>query len=169
MENKYLKSRDLFETKDYSLKEKPIIIAYKIKTPQNIGNIIRLADNIGCEKLFFLDEEPYPKISKIKKTASSSLNSVNWEFCSPKEFKNIIPSDYNIYAIETANNSENIYNTLLSAKAAFVVGNEIHGIANDILRLCDKYVHIPMSGNNKSLNVSHALSVALFEWLRQQL
>ncbi|MDA3778951.1 MAG: TrmH family RNA methyltransferase [Bacteroidales bacterium] len=164
-----IKSRELFQNKKYFIETAPLIIAIKIKTPQNIGNIIRLADNIGCTKIIFIDSKPYPKVSKIKITASSSLNSVKWEFRSLCEIKDIIPDDYMVYAIETSHNSENIYDISFPKKSVFIVGNEIRGIDNDILDLSNKIIHIPMTGKNKSMNVSHALSVALFEWLRQQL
>ena len=169
MEKINIKSRELFKNKNYFIEAAPIIIAIKIKTPQNIGNIIRLADNIGCKRIVFIDNEPYPKVSKIKITASSSLNSVKWEFCSPSEIEDVIPKDYTVYAVETSDDSENIYDVSFSKKSVFVVGNEIRGIDNDILKLSDKIIHIPMTGKNKSMNVSHALSVVLFEWLRQQL
>ncbi len=169
MEKINIKSRELFQNRKYRIETAPLIIAVKIKTPQNIGNIIRLADNIGCEKIIFIDNKPYPKVSKIKITASSSLNSVKWEFLSPDEIKDIIPNNYTVYAVETSADSENIYDISFSKKSVFIVGNEIRGIDNDILKLSDKIIHIPMTGKNKSMNVSHAFSVVLFEWLRQQL
>ncbi|MCK5169872.1 MAG: 23S rRNA (guanosine(2251)-2'-O)-methyltransferase RlmB, partial [Bacteroidales bacterium] len=55
----------------------------------------------------------------------------------------------------------------LPNKAALIVGNEITGIDSKLLDKCHKIVHIPLLGNNTSMNVSHALAVALFEWQRQ--
>ena len=147
----------------------PIIIGYKIKTPENIGNIIRLADNAGCKKVIFVSDDENTRTSKIKKTASSSFNSVNWSFCKPSELKYKIPSDYKLIAIETSSDSDNIYQTNLPDKIALIVGNEVTGIGDEILDLCNKIVHIPMFGQNTSLNVSHALAITLFEWQRQML
>ena len=147
----------------------PIIIGYKIKTPENIGNIIRLADNVGCEKVIFISDDENIRESKIRKTASSSFNSVNWEFCKPSELKYKITSDYKLIAIETSSDSANIYQINLPDKIALIVGNEVAGIDDEILDLCYKIVHIPMFGQNTSLNVSHALAVVLLEWQRQML
>ena len=65
--------------------------------------------------------------------------------------------------------SNDIYETELPADAAFIVGNESHGIHEEILNQCDMVVYIPIPGPTRSLNVSHAASVALFEWYRQQI
>ncbi|MBI9055594.1 MAG: TrmH family RNA methyltransferase [Bacteroidales bacterium] len=145
----------------------PIIIAYDIRTPENIGSIIRLADNIACKKVLFITEERQLRESKIKKTAASSYNSVNWSFCSHKVLENEIPEDYQLVAIETASDSSNIYKTDLPQKIAFVVGNEINGIDSEFLTKCHKIVHIPVYGKNTSLNVSHALAISLFEWQKR--
>jgi len=48
-----------------------------------------------------------------------------------------------------------------------VVGNESHGISQEVLDLCTHAVEIPMWGINNSLNVSHALAIVLWEWSRR--
>jgi tRNA G18 (ribose-2'-O)-methylase SpoU len=49
------------------------------------------------------------------------------------------------------------------------VGNEKKGIDIDFVEECETIVHIPLTGNCTSLNVSHAAAVAAFEWLRQKM
>ncbi len=168
MVKRTIHSKDLFKNK--KLPENfypPIIVGYNIKTPENIGNIIRLGDNIGCKEIIIVSESENVRNSKIKRTASSSFDSVKWGFCTVEELKSRIPSDYEWIAIETSSDSVNIFKTELPQKAAFIVGNEISGVDNELLDKCDKIVHIPLNGNNKSLNVSHSLAIALFEWQRQ--
>ena len=163
--SKYL-FKDLQVPDDYF---PPIIIADSIKTPENLGNILRLADNTRCKKVFFVETDPNIRLSKIKKTASSSFNSVDWKFCTMDELIAEIPPEYSLTAIETASDSVNVYNTTLPKKVAFIVGNEISGIRDEFLDKSDKIVHIPVLGNNTSLNVSHALAVVLFEWQRKMI
>lgn len=145
----------------------PIIIGYQIKTPENMGNILRLADNTGCQQVLFVTHMENIRMSKVKKTASSSFDSVQFKFCKPDTFENFIPPDYHWVAVETANDSENIFQTQLPKRIALFVGNEVSGISHSVLDKCRKIIHIPMLGNNSSLNVSHALAVALLEWQRQ--
>lgn len=168
MNKRTIHSKDLFSNnKKPEGFVPPIIVGYEIKTPENIGNIIRLADNIGCKEVLFVGNEENIRSPKIKKTASSSFNSINWSFCIESELEQKIPSGYEYVAIETSSDSDNIYQIKLPEKIVLIVGNEIHGINSRFLDKCQKIVHIPLIGNNTSMNVSHALAVALFEWQRQ--
>jgi len=168
MADRTIHSKELFKnTKILSDYTFPIIIGYNIKTPENIGNIIRLADNSGCKEVLFVTNDDNTRSSRIKKTASSSYSSVNWSFCRESELKSKVPSDYKWIAIETSSDSKNIYQVKLPNKVALIVGNEITGIDSRLLDKCNEIVHIPVLGNNTSMNVSHALAVVLFEWIRQ--
>lgn len=169
MTQRTIHSKELFNREFPTGYHPPIIIADSLKTPENLGNIIRLADNVGAKKVLFLDIDSNIRLSKIKKTASSSYQSVLWEFCSLHELNSKIPESYQWIAVETTSDSVNMYRYKLPEKAAFFVGNEKDGIRNDILNNCQQITHIPIIGNNTSLNVSHALAIALFEWQRQML
>jgi len=56
----------------------------------------------------------------------------------------------------------------LPEKMVLVLGNEKFGMSEKILMQCQEIRYIPMPGKIKSMNVSHAASVGLFEWYRQQ-
>jgi tRNA G18 (ribose-2'-O)-methylase SpoU len=53
----------------------------------------------------------------------------------------------------------------VSGKMAFIIGEEVHGINKNILKLADIIAEIPMLGQKESLNVSVAFGVALFRML----
>ncbi len=159
-----------FETLPYQeLTCKPIVAAWQIINPENIGNLIRLADNVGAEQVFILGEDFHLRISSIKKTAGLSFNNVKLTFITMEAFFNQLDPEFQLVAIETCDDSTNIYTEKLPEKIAFIVGNERNGLPEEILYRCFKKIHIPMTGKCKSMNVSHALSVALFEWQRQML
>ena len=165
----YIKSRTFFESKKSSHKTEthPIIVCWKLNTPNNLGNVLRLADNMACEKVIFVDESPSFRNRNIKKTAQTSYKAVEWHFCSTENWKQHIPDDYHLIAIETASPSSDLYETKLPSKSVFFVGNEKVGLDDSVLKECEKSIHIPMKGHNKSMNVSHALTIVLGEWLRQ--
>ena len=169
----YLKSNDLFkESRPESLYDsipRPIIIADSLLTPDNMGSMIRLADNIGASEMIFLGTEPTNRIGRVRKCAASSKDNIKWYFTEETNLRKLVPANKKIVAIETATNATNIYETELPADVAFIVGNESHGIREEILQQCDSIVYIPIPGPTRSLNVSHAASVALFEWYRQQI
>ncbi|MEI8115025.1 MAG: TrmH family RNA methyltransferase [Bacteroidia bacterium] len=151
------------------LPAKPIIAAWQIINPENIGNLIRLADNVGAEAVFILGENFQLRMSSIKKTAGLSYDHVKLSFISPDAFFDQISPEYQLVAIETSEDSTNIFTEKLSGKIVFLLGNERNGLPDEILHKCNAQVHIPMTGSCKSMNVSHALAVALFEWQRQML
>lgn len=167
----YLKSNDLFAHTEpeslYSRIPRPIVIADHLMTPDNIGAMIRLADNIGATEMCFLGEEEEHDLGKIRRAAASSRDNIRWYFSEETDLQKIVPEGKTIVAIETADNATCIYETQLPENVAFVVGSERFGICEEVLAQCDKVVYIPVPGPTRSLNVSHAAAVALFEWQRQ--
>ncbi len=169
-----LSSFDLFQrlktSEIYNKISRPIIIADDIRTPENMGSIIRLGANIGTLKVIFISNKASEfKNYKINKTASGAALKTEWLIV--EDFESAIkalPKDYELIAIETSNDSKDIFKAKMPENIAFVIGNEIKGIKPNILNQIETKLHIPIPGPISSLNVTHALSVALFEWFRQQ-
>lgn len=169
----YLKSNDLFgKLTPEAIYEKtphPTLVADHLMTPDNIGALIRLADNIGASEICFLGKEDEHRLGKVRRAAASSRDNIRWYFSDEGNLRRIVPEGKTIVAIETADNATSIYDTRLPEDVAFVVGSESHGLSEDLLSQCDMVVYIPVPGPTRSLNVSHAAAVALFEWQRQML
>lgn len=169
----YLKSNDLFEELNpetlYERVPRPIVIADHLMTPDNIGALIRLADNIGASEVCFMGNEDEHRLGKVRRAAASSRDNIRWYYSEESDLRKIVPEGKSIVAIETADNATCIYDTLLPEDVAFIVGSERNGLSEDLLKQCDKAVYIPVPGPTRSLNVSHAAAVALFEWQRQML
>ena len=169
----YIKSNDLFNripTEDlYRRIPRPIIIADHLLTPDNLGAMIRLADNIGATEMCFLGNEDEHRLSRVRRAAASSRDNIRWYFTEETDLRKIVPANKTIVAIETADNATCIYDTELPQDVAFIVGSESRGISENLLKQCDMVVYIPVPGPTRSLNVSHAAAVALFEWQRQMI
>ena len=167
----YLKSNDLFgklaPEAIYEKTPRPMIVADHLMTPDNIGALIRLADNIGASEVCFLGKEDEHRLGKVRRAAASSRDNFRWYFTEESNLHKIVPEGKIIVAIETADNATCIYETQLPEDVVFIVGSESHGLGEDLLSQCDMVVYIPVPGPTRSLNVSHAAAVALFEWLRQ--
>ncbi len=161
-------SNELFSKLDYSEKQDgPIIVTYKLKSPENMGHIIRLASNFGCRKIVFIGNKDEVRASKIKKVAGAAFSQVDWAFYSEENWLEEIPGDYSLVGIETDKSSKNLAESKLPEKMAVFLGNEIHGIPVELLKKCESVFHIPMLGKIKSMNVSHACSVAIYQWVFQ--
>ena len=145
-----------------------ILAVWEIGNPENIGMIIRLAHNVGAKKVFFIIEKPNFRESKIRKSAGFSFEQMDWKFISQEYFFKLLETEYQLIVLETCEGSEDIFDSNFSEKTIILAGSESHGLPANIIERSDKQVHIPMPGGCKSMNISHALSVAAFEWYRQK-
>ena len=167
----YLKSNELFAglapEQLFEHVPHPMVIADHLMTPDNIGAMIRLADNIGAREICFLGKEDEHRLGKVRRAAASSRDNIHWYFSAETDLNKIVPEGKTIVAIETSDNATCIYDTQLPEDVAFIVGSERNGLSDELLAQCDMVVYIPVPGPTRSLNVSHAAAVALFEWQRQ--
>ncbi len=152
-----------------SLPHKPLVAAWKVKNPQNVGSLMRLIDNIGGDELILLDDENDKREASIKKTAGMSFAHVKLSFQSSEDFFNSIPVGYEVCVIETSEGATNLFQTKLPDKIVFLLGSEVHGLPPELITKANRAVFIPMTGKCKSMNIAQALAVSLFEWQRQQL
>lgn len=145
-----------------------IVAAWNLSNPENIGKIIRLAHNVNAEELLFIKTNEVHRSAKIKKTAGFSFDQMKWSFISEKDFFDRCKGAYDLVILETCDGSTDIYKTTLPQKTILLAGSESHGVPEEVIKLSHQQVYIPMPGNCKSLNISNAISVAAFEWYRQQ-
>lgn len=152
----------------YNKISRPIIIADNLRTPENIGAILRLAANIGAENVLFVnDDDKQFKDHRILRTSSGASDKIKWKSIASEDLAEHIPKGYRIVALETVPNAINIFNYTFPDKVALIVGNEVNGISDQLLEVAHDKIFIPVPGVISSLNVSHSLAVAVFEWLRQ--
>ena len=146
-----------------------IIVADDLSSPMNVGAVLRLAANLNAEKTWLVyEQDPGFRSFKIKSTSSGASEKTDWEIIIPEKLAEVLPSDYEIIAIETTEKAQNIFTAKLPEKIVLIVGNERYGISEPVLNLAMKHLFIPVPGNISSLNVTHALAVGLYEWYRQQ-
>ena len=145
----------------------PIIVADGLRTPENVGALIRLAANVGCKTVCLVGAGEM-KESKIRKTACMAWDYVRLiRVADADALRAVIPADYEMLAVETTPDSRNIYASDVPRRVALVVGSEVHGVSDEVIALCPRRVFIPMTGPDTSMNVSQAAAVALFEWVRR--
>lgn len=144
----------------------PSIIAINMQMAVNLGSVLRIADAAGCSRVVFVETKQLD-MTRVHKTARNSEALIAWETLSYDAFITQAVTFKPLIALEITTESTSIYDAQLPNDCAIVIGSERHGVPADILDLCDAAVHIPMFGVNGSMNVTHALAVALFEWRRQ--
>lgn len=144
------------------------VLLYNIRSLYNVGSIFRTADSAFVEELILCGFTPCPPRKEIEKTALGATETVPWKyFKSTIEAINELKAEnYKICALEITDRGRD-YNDLSieDFPIAIIAGNEISGIDNEILELCDFSIEIPMYGVKHSLNVSVATGIAVYNTL----
>lgn len=149
------------------VKKLPVyVVLHNIRSNYNVGSIFRTSDGAMIEKLYLCGYTPHPPKKEILKTALGATESINWEYVKDtKEVLNRFKKDgVKIFALELTNSSFPYYE--LNSKIfpiCLVVGNEISGVSQELLDLCDYAIEIPQYGIKQSLNVAVAYGVAIFK------
>lgn len=146
------------------------IVLNNIRSLHNVGAIFRTADGIGVEKIWLCGITGYPPQSGIAKTALGAQDHVSWEYR-----KNILDlvselktKGYQIVLLEQMSNSIEHDAFKPRSPICLIVGNEISGISDDLIKLCDQAVEISMDGIKNSLNVAVAFGIIGYH-IRSQL
>ncbi|GIK22310.1 MAG: RNA methyltransferase [Ignavibacteriota bacterium] len=156
------------------VKKLPVIVLLNsIRSSYNVGSIFRTSDGAMIEKLILCGYTPHPPFENSKegnkdvlKTALGSTKSVKWDYIkNPIDaIKNLREKGIRICALELTENSKPYYLTeQYDFPMCLVVGNEISGVSQEVLNLCDYSIEIPQYGIKQSLNVAVAYGIAIFE------
>ena len=151
----------------HKVKRLPVyVILNSIRSNYNVGSIFRTSDGAMTEKLYLCGYTPHPPKKEIMKTALGATDSVKWEYV--KDPKQVIIKLKNegikIAALELTDSSFPYYKLKDDIfPLALVIGNEISGVSQDLLDLCDFSIEIPQYGIKQSLNVAVAYGITIFE------
>jgi len=146
----------------------PHIICDGLQTPENLGSILRVADAVGSQGIILLDSDVDITHIKINKLSRSTHKIIPIEQASISDADMLKKRFENIYALEITQHSENLLESNIQACNAILLGHESRGIREAALTLCNGVFHLPMYGQNGSMNISHAVAVFLYEWRRQE-
>ena len=153
-----------------------IIIAHNIRSTHNIGSIFRTAEGFGVSKIIISGYSPYPRLltdsrlphisakltNQIHKTALGAEEMVPFEYIEKPNVDTFRQKGYRIIGLEQDARSIMLNNYKAPEKIVLMLGEEVHGITNDMRDMCDDLIEIPMSGKKESFNVSVATGIALY-------
>lgn len=148
------------------------IICENISNAPNIGSLFRTADAFGVEKIYFCGE--YISLGRrMTKTSRATEKVVDYEI-KPKALdivKQLKTEGYLIIALEITSESKSLQNEIFTTQQpiAIVIGDENFGVSEAILQCSDTINHINMYGQNSSMNVVQATTIALYEITKQLL
>ncbi len=147
-----------------------VVIVEDIISPENVGMIFRISEAMGVSKLFLIGNTPTVPNKKITKTARTTEKKIPSEYFSTAEkvIQQLINERYEIFALEITDKSRtlNKINFDTFQKIAIIIGSESNGVKKETLQQLENAVMIPLYGQNTSINVVTALSIALYEIVR---
>ena len=153
-----------------------IVIAHNIRSTHNIGSIFRTSEGFGVKKIIISGYSPYPRLpidnrlphisekltSQIHKSALGAETMVPFEYIEFPDFKSFKEQGFRIVGLEQNQKSIILNEYKPPDKIILLLGEEVHGITDDLISQCDDLIEIPMSGKKESFNVSVAAGIALY-------
>jgi 23S rRNA (guanosine2251-2'-O)-methyltransferase len=146
-----------------------LIILDNVRSLNNVGSVFRTADAFRIEALYLCGITGKPPDREIRKTALGATESVTWRyFSSTREAISAArTAGYEVCAIEQADGAISLdqFNPVPGTKLALIFGNEVNGVDQEVVNLCDRVIEIPQLGTKHSLNIAVCAGVVTWDLL----
>lgn len=166
LENSELERKSIEAFKE-SEKTPLILVLDDIRSLHNIGSVFRTADAFLIEKIYLCGITATPPNKEIHKTALGATETVAWEHNENvlEVIKKLKKENITTYAIEQVENAIFLQNFEIekNKKYALVFGNEVYGVSQEAVALCDGCIEIPQLGTKHSLNISVSAGIVVWD------
>lgn len=150
------------------------VVLDNVRSQNNIGSVFRTSDAFRVERICLCGICSTPPHRDIHKTALGAEDSVDWTYFEDSVVcvRSLKEQGYKVYAIEQVDDSIKLdklsQSLALDAKdkVAIVFGNEVEGVMDEVIALCDGSIEIPQFGTKHSLNISCAAAIVLWEFFQ---
>ncbi|MEM6359750.1 MAG: RNA methyltransferase [Bacteroidota bacterium] len=145
-----------------------VVVLDDIRSLNNVGSAFRTSDAFRVEKIYLCGITGTPPHRDIQKTALGATDSVEWEYIENTE--ELITKQkregYTVLAVEQAEGSKMLdhFSIAPSKKYSLVFGNEVFGVDQRVVDLCDDVIEIPQEGTKHSLNISVSMGIVLWDF-----
>lgn len=150
-----------------STKTPIVVVLDNIRSCNNIGSVFRTSDALLINKIYLCGITATPPNNEIRKTALDAEKSVDWEYFEHTEevVKKLQQEGFKVYAIEQVENSIMLpdFQPANDEKVALVFGNEVKGVKQSVVNLCNGSIEIPQYGTKHSFNISVSAGIVLWD------
>ncbi|WP_319229431.1 RNA methyltransferase [Draconibacterium orientale] len=150
-----------------STKTPIVVVLDNIRSCNNIGSVFRTSDALLINKIYLCGITATPPNNEIRKTALDAEKSVDWQYFEHTEevVKKLQQEGFKVYAIEQVENSIMLpdFQPANNEKVALVFGNEVKGVKQSVVNLCDGSIEIPQYGTKHSFNISVSAGIVLWD------
>jgi 23S rRNA (guanosine2251-2'-O)-methyltransferase len=144
-----------------------VVVLDHVRSSNNVGSIFRTSDALLITKICLCGITARPPDKEIHKTALGAENSVAWEYYLNTEevVLQLRDQGYLILAIEQVEDSISLndYIPRPNEKLALIFGNEVKGVQQEVVDICDQTIEIPQFGTKHSLNIAVTAGIVLWD------
>jgi tRNA G18 (ribose-2'-O)-methylase SpoU len=144
-----------------------VLVLPDIRSTYNTGAFFRTADAAGVQRLYLTGITATPPHPHLLKVSLGAEQTVPWEY-SPDALallRELRDRGFSLIALEQTATSVDFRTVDYASRVAVIVGNEVNGLAPELIAQADVIVHLPMRGSKESLNVSVAGGILLYHML----
>lgn len=145
-----------------------IIILDNVRSLHNVGSVFRSSDAFRVESIYLCGITATPPQAEIHKTALGAEDTVDWKYYEKTQDAVIELKEegVEVLAIEQVEGSIMLQNFLPQPdkKYAIVFGNEVKGVQQEVVDMCDNCIEIPQFGTKHSLNVSVTAGILIWDF-----
>lgn len=146
-----------------------IVVLDGIQDPGNLGTILRTIDSVGLTQVILSENTADSYNPKVVRSTMGAIHRVKILKTNNiiETLKNVQKNKYKV--ISTSLQTDKSIYDIEYKKLAIVIGNEANGVSEEVLKLSDAKIKIPMLGKTESLNAAVATGVILYEYVRNKI
>ena len=148
-----------------------VVVLDEVRSLHNIGAVFRTSDAFLINRIYLCGITATPPHPELHKTALGAEYTVDWKYYSRTQdaVNELHNEGYTVLSIEQCEGSIMLgdFNMEEGKKYAIVMGNEVKGVQQDVVNLCDGCIEIPQYGTKHSLNVSVTTGIVLWEFAKK--
>lgn len=150
-----------------------VIVLDNVRSQNNVGSVFRTSDAFRVEKIYLCGITSTPENREVHKTALGAEDAVAWEYAKDTVavVERLRQEGYRIFSVEQAENSTSLEDFHLDAKGryAFVFGNEVKGVQQEVVDASEACIEIPQFGTKHSFNIAVTVGIVLWQAVQGEL
>lgn len=154
-----------------SMKNPIVVVLDHVRSLYNVGSIFRTADAMRLSGVILCGITATPPNVEIHKTALGAEDTVPWKYFKRTEeaVEWLREEGYKVMAVEQCEGSTPLqeFTPDTESKYAIVMGNEVKGVAQDVVDMCDGCIEIPQFGTKHSMNVSVTAGMIIWDMVQK--
>ncbi len=150
-----------------------VVVMDDVRSMYNVGSVFRTADAYKVESIYLCGITSTPPHAEIHKTALGAEDSVDWRYYERTEdaVSDLKNRGYKVICIEQVEGSIMLQDffvdeTAREYKYAVIMGNEVKGVKQSVVDMCDGCIELPQYGTKHSLNVSITAGIVIWEFAK---